>query len=134
VEQLGLWRPPAVVERTLADALDLPDPEPTAIVHGDLHFRHVLVDGSGAPAGVIDWGDLCRADPAVDLQLYWSLLPPASRGAFLAAYGPVPDDRLLRARVVAFSLCAALAAYGRHEGLPGVEQEALDGLRRTAES
>jgi aminoglycoside phosphotransferase (APT) family kinase protein len=82
---------------------------------------------------VIDWGDVCRADPAIDLQLVWSFLPPTQRAAFLDAYGPVSEDQLLRARVLALSLCAALAAYGHAEGITGVEREALDGLARTAE-
>jgi aminoglycoside phosphotransferase (APT) family kinase protein len=130
LERLGLWQPSPHLGRVLAEAERLPPAEPAALVHGDLHFRHVLVDG-GALSGVIDWGDVCRADPAVDLQLVWSLLPPAGRAAFLDAYGPVSDEQLLRARVLALSLCAALAAYGHHESLPQVEREALAGLRRT---
>ncbi len=43
------------------------------IVHGDLNLRHALVSASGGLAGVIDWGDMCRAPRAVDLALYWSL-------------------------------------------------------------
>jgi aminoglycoside phosphotransferase (APT) family kinase protein len=130
VERLGLWRAPPAVDRLLREAERLPPPTGIALVHGDLHFRHVLVEG-GAASGVIDWGDVCRADPAIDLQLVWSFLPPAERGAFLDAYGPVAEDQLVRARVLALSLCAALAAYGRTEGIPGVEREALDGLART---
>jgi len=81
---------------------------------------------------VIDWGDLCRSDPAIDLQLLWSFLPPAARPAFLDAYGPVSDEQLLRARVLAFSLCAALALYAHAENLPNVKREALDGLERAS--
>jgi aminoglycoside phosphotransferase (APT) family kinase protein len=130
VEALGLWRVPPLVDELLAEAERLPPVGPGAVVHGDLHFRHVLVDG-GALSGVIDWGDVCRADPAVDLQLVWSFLPPAGRAAFLDAYGPVSDEQLLRARVLALSLCAALAAYGHHESLLEVKREALAGLGRT---
>jgi len=128
----GLWRQPPSVERTLAEAERLPPAAPRAVVHGDLHFRHLLVDDQLRLSGVIDWGDLCRADPAVDLQLVWSFVPPAGRAEFLQAYGPVTDDQLLRARVLAFSVCAALAAYGHEEGLANVEREALDGLERAA--
>jgi aminoglycoside phosphotransferase (APT) family kinase protein len=127
---LGSWHAPPEVERLLAEAERLPPPEPPVLVHGDLHFRHLLVDGRAA-SGVIDWGDVCRADPAIDLPLLWSFVPPEGRGAFLDAYGPVNEAQLLRARVLAIQLCAVLARYGRLEGVAGVEREALAGLERT---
>jgi aminoglycoside phosphotransferase (APT) family kinase protein len=99
------------------------------LVHGDLHFRHVLVEGR-APSGVIDWGDVCRADPGIDLPLFWSFVPPEGREAFLDAYGAMNEAQLLRARVLAINLCAVLARYGHHEGFEGVEREGLAGLAR----
>jgi aminoglycoside phosphotransferase (APT) family kinase protein len=126
-----LWTAPGWVEGLLAAAERLPAPAPGVLVHGDLHVRHVLVDEAGAAAGVIDWGDICRADPSADLSLYWSLLPPAGRDAFLAAYGRVEQHALLRARVLALFLCATLATYAHAEGMPDLEREALDGLTRT---
>ena len=102
------------------------------LVHGDLHFRHLLVN-DGRASGVIDWGDVCRSDPAIDLPLLWSFVPPDGRDAFLAAYGPVNDAQLLRARVLAVQLCAALAQYARVEGNAGVEREAVAGLERALE-
>jgi aminoglycoside phosphotransferase (APT) family kinase protein len=102
----------------------------TSLVHGDLHVRHLLVDGAGALAGVIDWGDACRAHPSVDLSLYWSLLPGAGRDAFRAAYGPLDDDTLLRARVFALFSCALLATYARDRRMTALEAEATGGLQR----
>jgi aminoglycoside phosphotransferase (APT) family kinase protein len=92
----------------------------------------MLVDAQGAPTGVIDWVDVSRSDPAIDLSMLWSYLPPEGREAFLSAYGPVTEDQLLRARVVALSLSAALAHYGHREGFAPVEREALLGLDRAA--
>jgi aminoglycoside phosphotransferase (APT) family kinase protein len=131
LESLGSWRAPDNVGRLFGLALELP-PSHTeaAVVHGDLHVRHVLVIG-GALSGVIDWGDICRADPAVDLGLFWSLLQPAGREAFLTEYGPVEEEQALRARVLAIALCAALAVYGRREGYPSLEQGCVAGLERT---
>jgi aminoglycoside phosphotransferase (APT) family kinase protein len=131
VESAGLWRVPRNVHRLLEATTGLPPPEPPVLVHGDLHFRHVLVDGRRA-SGLIDWGDVCVADAAVDLQLVWSFLDPADRGAFLEAYGPVTEAQLVRARVLAFSLSAALAAYGHAEDLASVAREAVAGLERAA--
>lgn len=128
--ELGLWTAPPKVDDVFATAERLPAAEHTSLVHGDLHFRHVLVDGP-TPSGVIDWGDMCRADPSVDLVLYWCALRPEGRAAFIEAYGPVADDRLLRARVLALFLCSILAVYGHHERFSGVERESLAGLERT---
>lgn len=129
LERLGVWSPPPRVEELLVEAQGLPPPEQPVLVHGDLHFRHLLVD-RGTASGVIDWGDVCRADPAIDLPLLWSFVPPAGRAAFLEAYGPVSEAQLLRARVLAIQLCAALAEYARVEGNAGVEREAVGGLER----
>jgi aminoglycoside phosphotransferase (APT) family kinase protein len=129
--QLDIWRAPAEVERILETAERLPPAVLSSVVHGDLHFRHVLVERRRV-TGVIDWGDVCRSDPAIDLQLLWSFLPPATRPAFLDAYGSLNDEQLLRARVLAFSLCAALALYAHAENLPNVKREALDGLERAS--
>lgn len=131
LEQLGLWRPPPEAHEVIEAAVGLGPPEPTALVHGDLHLRHLLVDQDGRPAGVIDWIDLSYNNPGVDLVLYWSLLPPEGRATFRDAYGTISADQLLCARILALFLCATLAVYGHHEGMAGLEREALAGLERT---
>jgi aminoglycoside phosphotransferase (APT) family kinase protein len=130
-ERLGLWSPPRRIEEWFEAACELPPATGSALAHGDLHGRHLLVDGRGAAAGVIDWGDVCRADPAIDLSLYWSLLPVDARRGFLDAYGPVTPEQLLRARVLALCLCAALGLYGHHERMPALERDAVAGLARS---
>ena len=127
LERLGR---PADVEPLFAEAVALPPPEGDVIAHGDLHFRHVMVDQAGELAGVIDWGDVCRADPSIDLSLLWSFFTAEGRAAFLAEYGPVSEPQLLRARALAVNLCVILAVYGHEEGMRSVEEEALDGLDR----
>jgi aminoglycoside phosphotransferase (APT) family kinase protein len=116
----------------LADSLQLRPAEGRVIAHGDLHFRHLLLDDGGAAAGVIDWDDICIADPCIDLMLVWCLLPPSGRAAFLDEYGPATDDQLLRARVIALSVCAAIAAYAASEGHRVLLEEAVASLDRTA--
>jgi aminoglycoside phosphotransferase (APT) family kinase protein len=129
LEGLGAWQQPAGLAVLLDSAERLPVGEPLAVVHGDLHFRQVLVDDRRV-TGIIDWVDVCRSDPAIDLSLVWSFLPAERRARFLDAYGPVTDEQLERARVLAFSLCAALACNAHAEGLAAVEREALAGLER----
>ena len=127
---LGLWNAPPAVHDIVEAAAVLGPPEPTCLVHGDLHLRHLLVDEQGAATAVIDWIDLSRNESSVDLVLYWASLPPEGRDAFRAAYGPIADDRLLRARILGLFLCGTLVVYGHHERLPRLEREALEALDR----
>jgi aminoglycoside phosphotransferase (APT) family kinase protein len=130
LERLGLWRSPPGLAPFLEEALRLPPPEAATVAHGDLHFRHLLVE-DGAAAGVIDWGDVCRADPAIDLPMLWCFVPPHGRRAFLDAYGPVNDTQLRLSRLLSVQLCAVLAHYGHSEDQPELLRAGLDGLART---
>ena len=59
-------------------------------------------------------------------------MPAAAHADFLAAYGPVREDQLVRARVLAINLCSVLLLYGHTEGMGDVEQEARAALERAA--
>ena len=131
VESLGSWQPPPVVDEILEAAMVLPAPQASAVVHGDFHLRHLLVSDTGEPTAVIDWIDLSRNDPCVDLVLYWSVLPASGREEFLESYGPLTGDQLLRGRVLALFLCAVLAVYGQDSGMEALAREAVAGLGRT---
>jgi aminoglycoside phosphotransferase (APT) family kinase protein len=131
LERLDLWSPPQAAHAIVEAAAGLDSPEPKAVVHGDLHLRHLLVDDHGAPTAVIDWIDLSRNDPGVDFVLYWAVLSAEGRSAFRDAYGSIPDDQLLRARILSLFLCGTLAVWGDHEGVESVKREALAGLART---
>lgn len=119
------------VDALLEEAQSLGQPTgPPVLVHGDLHVRHLLVDGARA-CGVIDWGDVCRADPAVDLALAYCGFAGGARRALLDAYGtPVDGEREVRARVLALFLSAALAEYAAALGDEPLRAEALAGLSR----
>jgi aminoglycoside phosphotransferase (APT) family kinase protein len=119
-----------------------PSPGPVVICHGDLHVRHVLVDsGAGqtpAITGIIDWGDLCLADPGVDLSISFAAFSGESRQAFFAAYGPITADRELRARALAVSLSGLLTEYalahtGEEAAISALLPEASAGLARALE-
>jgi aminoglycoside phosphotransferase (APT) family kinase protein len=127
---LGLWHPPHAFAALMEEAHGLPEPDELAVCHGDLHLRHLLISDAGDLAGVIDWIDLCRADPAIDLLLYWGYLTPAGRDAFHQEYGPVGDARQLRARVLTVSIWGALAEYAHDVGMERLGREAVAGLDR----
>lgn len=128
----GTWQPGRGVRELSERGRALGAPSgPVVLVHGDLHARHVLVDASARATGVIDWGDVCLADPAVDLSLAYAAFRGAAREALLDAYGtPLDEERELRARVLAVSLCAALADHAATVGDGPLLREALAGLAR----
>ena len=113
-------------------ALSAPIADQGCWVHGDLHARNVLVH-AGRFSAVIDWGDLCRGDPATDLASVWSLFDDVeARRRVVRSYGPRPAGVWLRALGWAVSfgtvlLETGLADHPRHARMGG------DILRRVAE-
>lgn len=95
-------------------------------------MRQLLV-ADGRLSGVVDWVDVCRSDPAVELLIAWSFLDADPRRAFFAEYGAVDRAREVRARVVALSLSAFLAEWAAAENVPAVLETAAAGLRRAAD-
>ena len=81
-------------------------------VHGDLYGRHLVVDEERRVCGVIDWGDVHRGDPALDLALGYSFFPPEAREAFFEAYGEVAPQTRRRARFRAMLSGVILVAFG----------------------
>jgi aminoglycoside phosphotransferase (APT) family kinase protein len=104
------------------------------LVHSDLYVRHLLVDEDRRLAGVIDWGDVHLGDPAVDLTIALTVLPPAGRPIFCAAYGPVEECawRVARGRALWHTL--NLLEYGRDRGDADLMREAQLALRYVMES
>ena len=80
--------------------------------------------------GIIDWVDVCRGNPGIDLSLLWSLVPRDMFDSFLAEYGKIEEESLLVARVLALGLNAVLANYARDIGHAAVEREARAGIDR----
>jgi len=109
-----------------------PPPTEPVLVHGDLHVRHILVNDHGAATGVIDWGDLCLADPSVDLAIAYAAFDETARDALLTTYGPISGDTELRARAFAVRISVLLAGYAIRDHRPRLLREALRGLDRAS--
>lgn len=100
------------IDRAWKDALAAPFTQSPVWLHGDLHAQNVL-SRNGKLAGVIDWGDMCVGDPAVDLGGVWILLSQASaRAQALSRYAP-DDDLVVRAIGWAILFGATLYDNGR---------------------
>jgi aminoglycoside phosphotransferase (APT) family kinase protein len=115
-------------EHVLATAEQVGTLDGNVLCHGDLHVRQLL---AGIRLnGVIDWVDVCRGNPGIDLSPLWSFVPRELFDAFLNEYGPISDESLIVARVLAIGLCATLALYARDVGNARLEGEMLAGVRR----
>jgi aminoglycoside phosphotransferase (APT) family kinase protein len=94
--ELGLIPDSDAVRAVWEDAIAAPAWEGPALwLHGDLHPANVLTEG-GTFCGVIDFGDLCTGDPAIDLAAPWILLPDGAADRFYEAYRPAADAATLR--------------------------------------
>lgn len=102
-----------------------------AVVHGDLYPRHLLVE-NGHVTGVIDWGDVHRGHPAIDLSLAYTFVPVKDRARFFELYGLTiteDDDRLAQLRAAMYG--TALLAYGldvRDDAAAGMGSQILINL------
>ncbi|HET6383084.1 MAG TPA: phosphotransferase [Armatimonadota bacterium] len=83
------------------------------LTHGDLYPQHLLCDHTGRLSGVIDWGDSHIGDPAIDLAIAHTFLPPRAHGAFAAAYGPIDETtwRMARLRALWHTLIGIVYAH-----------------------
>lgn len=86
------------------------------LVHGDLHFKNLIVDKQGTLTGVIDWGDTHVGHPAVDLSIVYGLLPPEGRRQFYAIYGDVDAQTKSVARFKGIYTLSALILYAHDHG------------------
>ncbi|MFF3976128.1 aminoglycoside phosphotransferase family protein [Streptomyces sp. NPDC001828] len=93
---------------------------PRVWLHGDLHPANVVVS-EGTLSGVIDFGDMCVGDPAVDLAAAWVLLPTGAAARFFDAYAQADPAMIRRAGGLAALKCLFLILVGRagDRGLPG---------------
>lgn len=85
------------------------------IVHGDLYVRHLVVGDDGQLTGIIDWGDVHLGDPAADLSVAFTFLPPGARDAFRSLYGLINETTWKRARFRAINYGLLLTDYGHTE-------------------
>jgi aminoglycoside phosphotransferase (APT) family kinase protein len=123
--------PRARLARLRARLAHPPPADPAAgrcLVHGDLYARHLIFAHDRSLSGVIDWGDVHLGDPAVDLSVAFTFLPPAARSTFFEAYGEVDPRSLERARAWGLAHTVSLLAYAIDVGDGATEREARRAL------
>ena len=125
---------PAAVRDTWDSLVDAPDFGGEPIwVHGDLHLANILVR-AGRISALIDFGDLCAGDPAVDLSIAWMLFDQETdRLAFrklLTIEGRSIDVHTWK-RARGNALAHALAVLDRSNDDPSMRRMAATTLRNT---
>ena len=126
---------PENVRAIWEDALSAPEwSGPPRWLHGDLHPANVLTR-DGDFCGVLDFGDMCAGDRALDLAACWILLPDRTAiERFRSSCRPTIDDatwRRARGWAVWRALgCLGVATAGPPGGKPSWGPPAVASLRR----
>src|SRR5262249_60162426 len=100
-----------------------------ALVHGDFYIRHFLVKENGNLSGVIDWGDVHLGDPAVDITIAHSFLPPSAHEAFRKAYSAISEETWQTARFRALYHSLYLVLYSHDIRDASLLRESLKSLQ-----
>ncbi|MCP1134167.1 phosphotransferase [Paenibacillus polysaccharolyticus] len=100
------------------------------VLHGDLHFKNMLVNEKGIVSGIIDWGDLSVGHPACDLSIAYSFLPPYARGVFFETYGGADEETKLLARLIAVYIPILILMQAIDDGNETIAAEAKSNIMR----
>lgn len=103
------------------------------MVHGDLYSRHLMINDNRELAGVIDWGDVHIGNPALDLGIIYSFLPPEGRKIFMENYGEIDEENLRLARFVALTIAMILMQYSHSIGDEDLLRESLKAVEFVGE-
>ncbi len=87
--------PTEVVERSRRVAEGVLRPFTLALIHGDLHLKHVFVEGDEV-SGIIDWSEVRQGDPLFDVASL-TLGNDDRLDDFLVGYGRSVDRNRVRA-------------------------------------
>ena len=130
---------PRAVRAIWDDAVAAPRWEGAPLwLHGDLHPANVLT-ADGTLCGVVDFGDLCAGDPALDLAAAWILLPDREAIDRFRSACPLAADEATWRRARGWAVwrasgSLAIATAGPPGGKPSWGPPALASLHRLTES
>ncbi|MBD2869114.1 phosphotransferase [Paenibacillus arenilitoris] len=99
-------------------------------LHGDLHFKNILVEKNGKVSGVIDWGDVNIGHPACDLNVVYSFLPPEARADIFNVYGDVDEETKILARLIAMYIPTGIMMQAIDDNDERLVDEAKANIKR----
>lgn len=113
----GFSTPSLMQAFEILSTLDFTNITKKAYLHGDLYSRHIIVDKSLQPAGLIDWGDVHIGHPGIDLAVGIMIFDEPTLRVFFDAYGNVDKETENIAIFRAFCHAMALLpyCYEKHE-------------------
>lgn len=82
------------------------------LIHGDLYPRHIILNSNKNLYGIIDWGDLDLANPAIDLQIVYMLFPTEGQNQFFASYGNISYEVMMFAKLRAVQCILYMMSHG----------------------
>lgn len=87
------------------------------LVHGDLHFKNILVDDQNRLTGIIDWGDTHIGQRELDLSIAYSILLKEERERFFKLYGTVnkTSKRLAKFKSIYTTILLLLFANDKNQ-------------------
>lgn len=129
IESLKLFQRSQTLQNIVDTAHTLRSPKTTTIVHGDFYVRHLLIDKKRKITGVIDWGNLHIGDPAVDIAIAHSFLPPQAHELFKAAYGLIDEETWSLARLRALHHSCHLVLFAHDTDDSALLREGLQSLK-----
>ncbi len=130
---------PHAIRAIWDDAVHAPRWEgPPLWLHGDLHPANVLT-ADGTFCGVVDFGDLCAGDPALDLAACWILLPDHDAIEHFRSACPLAGDDATWRRARGWAIwrasgSLAIATADHAGGKPSWGPPAIASLQRLSES
>lgn len=98
LKDLNLFEDMSSLHAIVDQSKSLGDTGKKTLVHGDLYVRHLLIGSDRALTGIIDWGDVHFGNPALDLSIVFTVLPPDSHKIFFETYGKISEETWLLAR------------------------------------
>lgn len=126
-----------LTRQAFADVLDRLRPavedvrlERAVVVHGDFHYNNVLM-GDDRTATVIDWSNVCAADPRTDLAWLRLVTGDPDIGAYSSDVGQVEDLDVFEAVATAQVVLEVLTTLNSPDSEPDAIHRARAGASHT---
>lgn len=125
IESLGFHINKRHLDHLLDTFAALPLRQSSSIVHGDLYVRHLVLNNNSQLSSIIDWGDVHIGDPAIDISIALTFLPPEAHQTFKDTYGILREETWLLAQLRALHLGVVFIVRGHAVNDPLMVQEGL---------